>query len=156
MDTTLSPKQTDPPHVLFGRADQEIAHAYEQIRQVTEEMARAEEQLSRLEHEAATRDDRPSRGGRAVRGFMGLALAACIGVADFVWQSPSYSDAARPIIARCAPLLVPVASPMLECLPAQPSPPAVQASAAKTVPSQPAPLAQPEIVAPTAAARRPN
>ena len=31
MDTTLNTKQTDPRHVLVSRADEEIAHAYEQI-----------------------------------------------------------------------------------------------------------------------------
>jgi hypothetical protein len=41
--------------------------------------------------------DRP-----AVRGFTGLLLAACIGVAAIAWQS-SYGDAAKEIIARWAP-----------------------------------------------------
>src|SRR6267378_685205 len=98
MDTTLNPKQTDPPHVLVARADEELAHAHEQI-------ARAEEQLTKLEKDAARRAgprkrrlfDRP-----AVRGFTGLLLAACIGVAAIAWQS-SYGDAAKEIIARWAP-----------------------------------------------------
>jgi hypothetical protein len=53
MDTTLNPKQTDPPHVLIARADEEFAHAHEQIARAGEEIARAEEQLSKLEHDAA-------------------------------------------------------------------------------------------------------
>ena len=168
MDTTLNPKQTDPPHVL--------AHAHEQIARAGEEIARAEEQLSKLEHDAARHPsdhpqtrmntfrpavpgNRPSLGGRAVRAFIGLTLAACIGVVAIAWQSP-YGDAAKQIIARSAPQLVLTSSLPLENLelPAQPSPPTVQAAAAKTAPPQPALLAQtvPEDVAPTAAALSPE
>jgi hypothetical protein len=162
MDTTLNPKQADPRHVLVARADEEIAHAYEQITHAGEEIARAEEQLSKLEHDAARHAvpgkrlwfDRP-----AVRGFTGLLLAACIGAAAIAWQS-SYGDAVKEIIARAAPQRVVTSSPPLESpgLPAQPSPPAVQAAAAKTAPPQPAPLAQtkPEDVAPTAAVLSPE
>jgi hypothetical protein len=103
MDTTLDPKQTDPRHVLVARADEELAHAYEQITRADEQIARAEEQLSKLEHNAARHPgNRPSLGGRAVRGFTGLMLTACIGVAAIAWQS-SYGDAAKEIIARWAP-----------------------------------------------------
>jgi hypothetical protein len=162
MDTTLNPKQTDPPHVLVARADEELAHAHEQITRADEEIVRAEEQLTKLEKDAARRAgprkrrlfDRP-----AVRGFTGLLLAACIGVAAIAWQSP-YGDAAKQIIARWAPQLVLTSSLPLENLglPAQPSPPTVQAAAAQTAPPQPAPLAQPapEDVAPTAAALSPE
>jgi hypothetical protein len=158
MDTTLNPKQADPPHVLITQADEELAHAYEQITRADEEIARAEEQLSKLEHDAARRGNRRSFGGRAVRGFTGLALTACICVAAYVWQSPSYGVAARQIIARWVPQLVPTSSLTLESLSAQPSPPTVQAAAAKTAPPQPAPLAQtaPEDGAPTAAALSPE
>jgi hypothetical protein len=155
MDTT---QQTDPRHVLAGRADKEIAHAYEQITRAGEELARAEKQLSKLEQDAVPGKlrlfDRP-----AVRGLTGLLLAACIGVAAIAWQS-SYGDAAKEIIARWAPQRVATSSPPLENpgLAAQPSPPAVQAAAAKTAPPQPALLAQtvPEDVAPTTAAPSPE
>jgi hypothetical protein len=149
MDTTLNPKQADPPHVLIAQADEELAHAYEQITRADEEIARAEEQLSKLEHDAARRGNRRSFGGRAVRGLMGLAFTAFICGAAYVWQSPSYRVAARQFIARWGPQLVPTSSLTLENLPAPPGPPTVQA-AAKTAPPQPAPLAQPEIVVPTA------
>jgi hypothetical protein len=80
-------------------------------------------------------------------------------VAAIDWQS-SYGDAAKQIIARWAPQLVPTSSLPLENpgLSAQPSLPTVQAAAAKTAPPQPAPLAQsaPEDVAPTAAALSPE
>jgi len=125
---------------------------------VDEEIARAEEQLSKLEHDAArpaVRGKRPLFDRPAVRGFTGLLLAACIGVAAIAWQS-SYGDSAKEMIARWVPQRVVSSSPPLENpgLPAQPSPPAVQAAAAKTAPPQPALLAQtaPEDAAPTAAA----
>src|SRR2546427_499827 len=100
MDTTLNPKQTDPRPVLIARADEELAHAYEQI-------TSAEEQLSKLERDAARRavpGKRASLGARVVRGFIGLMLAACIGVAAIAWQSP-YGDAAKRIIASWVPQL---------------------------------------------------
>jgi hypothetical protein len=172
-DTTLNPKQTDPRHVMVARADEQLAHVCEKITRVDEEIARAEEQLSKLERDAARHpsdnpqarknrfrpavpSSRPSLGGRAVRGLTGLTLAACIGVAAIAWQSPSYGEAARQIIARWAPQLAPTLSLTLENpgLPAQPS----QAATARTAPPQPAPLAQiaPEGVAPTAAALSPE
>ncbi len=158
MDTTLNPKQTDPRHILIARADEELAHAYQQITSADEQFARAEEQLSKLEH-AARRGKRSWLGGRAVRGFIGLMLAACIGFAAMAWQSP-YGDAVKQIIANWAPQLVLASSLPLEKpgLPAQPSPSAVQADAAKTAPPQPAPLAQtaPEDVVPTAAILSPE
>src|SRR5258707_1955246 len=162
MDSTLDAKPTDPRDV-FARVNEEIARAYEQI-------ALADEQLSKMAHHAArsppaavkngqVRGHRPSFGGRAVRAFTGLLLAACIGVAAIAWQSP-YGDAAKQIIARWAPQLVLTSSLPLENLglPAQPSPPTVQAAAAQTAPPQPAPPAQtaPEHAAPTAAALSPE
>src|SRR6267142_4313234 len=128
MDTTLNPKQTDPPHVLDARADEEFAHAQEQIARAGEEIARAEEQLSKLEQDAgrhpsdhpqtrmntfrpAVPGNRPLFDRPAVRGFTGLLLAACIGVAAIAWKS-SYGDAA--IIARWAPQRVVTSSPPLE------------------------------------------
>ncbi len=161
MDTTLNPKHTDPRHVLIARADEQLAHAYEQITSADEQIARAEEKLSKLEHAArrAVPGKRRSLGGRAVRGFIGLMLAACIGIAAIAWQSP-YGDAARQIIARWAPQLVLTSSLPLEKagLPAQPNQPTVQAAAATTTPPQPAPLAQTarEDVVPTAAALSPE
>lgn len=158
MDTALNPKQTDLRHVLVARADEEIAHAYEQITRADEQIARAEKQLSKLERDATPGNrslfDRP-----AARGLTGLLLAACIGAAAIVWQSP-YHDAAKEAIARWAPPSVVTSSPPLETaeLPAQPNSSAVQAAAATTVLPQPAPPAQPapEVVAPTAAALPPE
>jgi hypothetical protein len=173
MDTTLNLKQTDPQHVLITRTDEELAHAYEQITRADEQIARADEQLSK--HEAAgdpnhrqTRMDklraavpgnRPSLGGRAVRRFTGLMLAAGICVAAIVWQS-SYGDAVKQIVARWAPQLIATTLRPLENpgLPTRPSPLAVQAVAAETAAPQPAPLAQtvPEDVVTTVAALSPE
>ncbi len=163
MDTTLNPKPSDPRQVLTARADEELAHAYQQITSAGEEIARAEEQLSKLERvgRRAAAAKRPSRGARAIRGLIGLMLAACICIAAFVWHSP-YGDAARQIVASWAPQLVATALLPLEKsgLPGQPGPPAVQAVAAKAAPPQPAPLApsaaEDVAPAPTAAALSPE
>src|SRR5713226_6901059 len=150
MDTKPDSKQTDSRHVLIARADEELASADEQI-------ARAEKQLSKLE--LAARRAASGKRGRAVRGLIGLMLAACIGVAAMAWQSP-YGDAAKRIIARWVPQLVLTSSLPLEKpgLPAQPSPPTVQVAAANTVPTLQAPLAQtaPEDVVPIAPALSPE
>ena len=167
MNSIPNPKQTNPHDVAVAALKQ----AYEQFGRADEHLARVE-QVSKLEQDAAPHPsdpptrintfhpavpgDRPSLGGRAIRGFIGFLFVVCIGVAAFVWLSPFYGDAARQIIARWAPQLVPTSSltPESPGLPAQPSPPTVQAAAEKTAAPQPAPLAQtaPEDVAPTAAA----
>jgi hypothetical protein len=158
-DTTLNPKQSDPRHVVVARADEALAHVFEQITRVDEEIARAQEQLSKREQDATRhpsdpphtrmdrsrpviRGNRPSLGGRVVRGFAGLILATCVGVAAIAWQSPSYGDAARQIIARWAPQLAPTLSLMLENpgFAKQPGPATIPA--AKTAPPQPTPLTQ--------------
>src|ERR1700730_904770 len=166
MHSTLNPEQTDPRNV-FAHVNEEIARAYEQI-------ALADKQISNLAHDAARHpSDRQTRmtsvnnvqvaGGRslfdrpAVRGFTGLLLAAWIRIAAIAWQS-SNGDAAKEMIARWAPQLVVTSSPPLENpgLPQQPSPPTVQASAAKAAPPQPATQTPPEGIAPTAAALSPE
>jgi hypothetical protein len=176
MHSTMDPKQTDPFNVLVARADEELAHAYERITRAAEEAVRAEEQLSKLERDAerhpsdhpqtrmntlrpAVAGNRPSLGGRAVRAFTGLILAACIGVAAMAWQSP-YGDAAKQIIARWVPQLVLTSSLPLEepRFPAQPNSPTVQVAATNTVPTLQAPPAQtaPEDVVPIAPALSPE
>ena len=160
MDSTVNPEQTDPRGV-FSRA--EIARAFEQIGAADEPlMSTPAQDAARppaATPPAAAKNvqvpgDRPSLVRPAVRGFVGLLLAACIGVAAIAWQS-AYGDAARQIIASWAPQLVLTSSTPLEKppLPVQPSPSAVQAAAAKTALSPTAPLAQTaaEDVVPTAA-----
>jgi hypothetical protein len=152
MQSTLDPRPIDP-----------IARYLEQIASENEQIARTLADDAARPAPAAVKNvqvpgDRPSFGRPAVRGFVGLLLAACIGVAAFAWQS--YGDVAKPIIAKWAPQLVQTSSLPLEKpgLPAQPSPPAVEAAGATAAPPQPAPLAQTaaEGVAPTAAAPSPE
>src|SRR5207248_11643351 len=114
------------------------AHAHEQITREHEEIGRTEEQLSELQHDVASQpsdhpqsrmnmfrpavpSNPPSLGRRAVRAFISLALLGCIGVAAMAWQSPSSGDAAKQMIARWAPQLVPTLLLTLESpgLPAQ-------------------------------------
>jgi hypothetical protein len=177
MDTTANPKQTDSRHVMVARADEELAHAHEQIKRAHEEIGRTEEQLSELQHDVARQpsdhpqgrmntfrpavpSNPPSLGRRAVRAFISLALLGCIGVAAMAWQSPSSGDAAKQMIARWAPQLVPTLLLTLESpgLPAQRAPLAVRASAASAAPPQPAPMAQiaPQGVVPPASALSPD
>src|SRR6202163_3150319 len=148
MDSTLNPEQTDPRGV-FSRA--EIARAFEQIGAADEPlMSTPAQDAARppaATPPAAAKNvqvpgDRPSLVRPAVRGFVGLLLAACIGVAAIAWQS-SYGDAAKQSIARWAPQRGVTSSPPLETLglAAQPNPPAAQAALAKTAPPQPALLA---------------
>ena len=158
MNSTPKLKATGSTNGLISLADEGLAHAYEQLTRADEELGRVNEQLSKLEHDAsdpsAVLGLRPSRGGQAQRGFIGLLLVACIFVAAFVSQS-SYGDATRPFIARWVPQLFPTPSlsPEKPRLPAQLSQNTVQAAAAESVQPQSTPSAQagPQDVAPTAA-----
>jgi hypothetical protein len=173
MHSTLKQKQTDDPHdilvvapdvVLVAPEDKELSKlAHDALRHSSDPQIQTGSDLpagptvppvDTTFRPAAVNDVQVPGGRRAVRALSGFLLAACIGVAAFAWQS--YGDAARQIIARWAPRLVMTSSTPLEnSVPAeQPSPPAVQASAAKAAATpQPAPPAQttPQGVAPSAA-----
>src|SRR6516225_2037273 len=132
MNSPLNLKAAEADDALVARADERLAHAYEQIARADEQLARVTEQLSRMEHDVARHPSvlpapKPSRGRPALRGFIGLLLAACIAVAAFAAQSP-YGDAIKLTISRWAPRLVSTASlpPEKSELPAQPSSPTVQ------------------------------
>jgi len=155
MDSSANTKQTDPHDVspglstqdieLVARADERLAHAYEQIASADEQLARINAQISRIEYDAARKKAvnklrRPSRGRPALRGFIGLLLAAGICFAAFASQS--YGETARLMISRWAPQLassLPSATPELA---AQQSRPAVQVAAADAAISQLSPPAQ--------------
>ena len=100
-----------------------------------------------------------SRGRLALQGLISLLMTACIGVPIALRL---HSDTARQMSARWAPQLHLISSPAPESpVLAQSSPSAVQASAAKAPPPQPAlpaPLAQTALAgaAPTAAAPSPG
>jgi hypothetical protein len=168
MNSAPDTKVTEPDDALIARADERLAHAYEQIAHADEQLARVTEQLSKLERDAARQpsavpDRRPPPGGTALRGFIGLLLAACIFVAAFASQS--YGDAAKLVIARWVPQLVSTSSPTLtrpELL-AQASASGASASglrmaAAEPTPPQSMPSVQPapQDVGPTAALTSPD
>jgi hypothetical protein len=137
---------------LVARADERLAHAYEQIARADEQLARANEQISKLEPPSL--GGRPSSGRPALRGLIGLLLAACIFIAAFAWQS--FGETVRPIISRWAPQLASASSlpPENPGLASRPNPPTVEVAAAGTAVSQPSALAEtaPQDVAPTTAA----
>jgi len=158
MDSPVDTRQTDP-HVnpvpstqevnpvlstqekeLVARADERLAHAYEQIARADEELARFNEQISRLEKVKKIRQ--PSRGRPALRGLIGLLLTAGICTAAFAWHS--YGETVRPMISRWAPQLAEASSLPSEApkLADQQSPPAVQLAAADAAVSQLPPPAQ--------------
>jgi hypothetical protein len=151
MDSAVNTRQADP-HVnpalstqeieLVARADQRLAHAYEQIARADEELARFNEQISRLEKKPANRLGQPSRGRPALRGLMGLLLTAGICTAAFAWQS--YGETVRPMISRWVPQLAAASSLPSEAskLADPQSPPAVQVAAADAAVSQSPPPAQ--------------
>lgn len=146
MDSTVMPKSSEADDVLAARADERLAHAYEQITRADEQLARLTEQLTRMEQEAAHPPAallvrRPSRGRAALRGFMGLLAAACIIGGAFVAQS-SYGEAIRPAIARWAAPYVGSVSRLASAAPelsAQPAPSSVRLAAAEAA-SPPATL----------------
>jgi len=150
MESTAMPKSTEADDVLAARADERLAHAYDQIALADAQLARLTEQLTRMEQDSVQHPipvmmaKRPSRGHPALRGFVGLLGAACIAGAAFVAQS-SYGETVRPVIARwAAPYLGSVswlaaAKPELA---ATPGPSGVRlASAAEAAPAPAAPAA---------------
>jgi hypothetical protein len=149
MESTAMPKSTEADDVLAARADERLAHAYDQIALADAQLARLTEQLTRMEQDSVQHPipvmmaKRPSRGHPALRGFAGLLAAACIAGAAFVAQS-SYGETVRPVIARwTAPYLSSVSWLAAKTeLAAQPGSSGVRlASAAEAAPAQAAPAA---------------
>jgi hypothetical protein len=159
-----TPTPNEPDNALFARADEQLAHAYEQITRADEDLARLSDQLAKMERDAArppSAEPGPQSPPRrpAPRALVGLALVACIVVAALVWQS-SYGGGAKLVVARWAPQLVstPSLPPENAPLPAPPAPSVVQAAAAEAAPPQATLLAQaaPQAAAPAAAAALPD
>jgi hypothetical protein len=145
MDSPANTKQADPRDIgpglstqdaeLVARADERLAHAYEQIARTDEQLARLNEQILKLDRDAAHRSSdpkravkgllhRPSRGRPALRGLIGLLLTAGICTAAFAWQS--YGETVRPMISRWVPQLAAASSSEAPKLAAQQNPPTVQ------------------------------
>jgi hypothetical protein len=163
-----TPKATEPQDALIARADERLAHAYQQIARADEELTRVSEQVAKMEREAAhprpaepgpqspnsagsapqspdlaKSGPQPPPGRPALRAFVGLLLAAGIVVAALVLQS-SYGGEAKMVVARWAPQFVstPSLPPENPPLPAQPAPSTVKVAAAEAAPPQATPLAQ--------------
>ena len=164
MNSTPTPKAIEPRDGLIARADEGLAHAYEQIRRADEQLAHVSEQLAKMERD----DARPPSAGpgpqspprRPARGaLVGLPLAACIVVAGLVLYS-SYGSGAKLLVARWAPqlALTPSLPPENPPLPAQPALSTVQVAAAEAAPPQATLLAQtaPQDAAPTATPALPD
>src|SRR6266478_1229310 len=182
MHSTLNPKQTDEPHdflvvapdiVLIAPADAELSSlAPDAMRYPSDPQSHIGSDFSAgiavppvdtfraaAVNNVQVPGERGSIGKSAVRAFTALLLAACLGLAAIAWQSSG--NVAKQIIAKWAPKFILTSLlPALENpgLPEQPSPPTVQASAAKAAPPQPAALAQtaPEGVAANSAALPPE
>ena len=117
MSSTSNPTPDNPDAVLTARTDERLAHVYEQIALADEQLARVTEQLSKMEHDpvphpSVVSGPRPSHDRPALRGLVGLLLAACIGGVAFAAQT-SHGEAARLIVAQWAPYLNSAASPWL-------------------------------------------
>ena len=136
-----------------GRADRQLSRVNEQVSRLAPESARDPSELQKC---LAVRPDRPSFGKLALRGLIGLLVAACIGAAATVlWP---HGDAANQVTTR-EPQLYLVSSTVAESpVPAQSSPSAVQAAAPKAAPAASAPPAQTLLTdsAPTAAGPSPG
>ncbi len=87
----------------------------------------------------------PTIRQRAIRGSIGVLLAACIGLAAMIWQS-SYGESVRRFVAKWAPQLVattsPVSPPQISRSPTPANSPAVQAATTSATAAQPAALTQ--------------
>ena len=93
----------------------------------------------------------PLRGGSALRGLIGLLLAACIFAAAFASQS-SYGGVAKQIIAQWAPQLglTSLLPPNKPDFAAQPSPSSSQMVAGEPMPRTPSAQTAPQELGPTA------
>jgi hypothetical protein len=180
MQATLTPKQSDDPHdvLVVAPDDVRVAPSDEELSDLLHQAARYRSDTLTQTRDASDfpagptappfdtafrpasvndvlgSGDRRSMAGRAVRAFIALLLAACIGVAAVVWKS--YGDVVIKQIAKLTTQVVLTSSlpPEKPALAAQPAVPAVQADAANAASAQPAPLARTaaEAVAPAAAA----
>jgi hypothetical protein len=178
MQSTPTPKPGDDPHdvvvvapdaVRVAPADDELSNLLHEAaaRYRSDAQARpgsdvpagpAVPPLDTTFRPAAVNDVRvPGKGWlmarRAARGFIGLLLAVCIGLAAVAWRS--YGDTVKKQIAKLTTQLVLTSSlPPEESAPAaQPAAPAIAAEMANAAAPSPAPAAQgaAETVAPAAA-----
>jgi hypothetical protein len=96
MNSTPTPKAIEPHNALIARADEQLAHAYEQIARADGDLARLSEQLAKIERDAARP---PSAGPGPQLPPRMPALRAVVGQLE--------RDAARPPSAGPGPQLPP-------------------------------------------------
>jgi len=165
MQTTLNPKQADPHDVLVVASDAApvapgdrvapadrdfVTPVYHGTSAASGPQTRIESDFSdpsippvdttfRAADVSHVHGLRPSRLRRALRGLVGLLLAACIGVAAMAWQSKG--DVARRLAVKWVPQFFLTSSSQAEdAKPAeQASPPAAEAAAVQPAASQPPP-----------------
>jgi gas vesicle protein len=167
MNSMPNPEQTDPYNLAVAalkQASQQIGRGDKQLSRVNEPVSKSEQDAARHpshQHKrVAVVPRRSSRGRLALQGLIGLLMAACIGAAALAFWS--HGDATKQVIAKSAPQLYLISSPVPESpVLTQSSPSAVQASEAEAAPPQPAlpaPPAQTTLAgsAPTAAAPPPG
>jgi hypothetical protein len=158
-----NPKQNGQHDVAIAA----IKDAYQQIgradmrRQRVNEPAKLEQGAARQpsdgQKRSAVAGPRSSGGGLVFGGIIGLLVATCIGAGAIALRS--HGDAARQMIAEWVPQPGLISWPAVENpVPPQPSPSAVQVSAAVATPPQPVPPAHtaPEDAAPTSAIPSPT
>ena len=178
MQSTLNPKQTDDPHdfVVVPPDAARVVPADEELSNLLHKAARhrSDAQTGAVSdtpagptvplvdatfRPAAVDDVRLAGKGlsmvrRAVRAFVALLLAACIGLAAVAWRS--YGETAKKQIAKWTTQFVLTSSLSGEkpAPPAQPDAAAVEADATNPAPPQPAAPAETaaQAVAPAAAA----
>ena len=112
MNSTPTPKATEPHDAPVASADERLAHAHEQIVSADEQLTRLSEQLAKIERDAArppsAAPDPQGSGPPSLprwpvfRALVGLPLAACVIVAALVLQS-SYGDGGRQVATPSAP-----------------------------------------------------
>jgi hypothetical protein len=159
MNSTPSPIKIAADDVAVAALKQ----AYEQIGRADRQVPLADKQVPKPKQNApfqpSDRQKRLAGTGRAslvrlaLKGLIGLVLAACLGAAAIAWQS--HGDAVKAIFASRASQSDLTSSLAPKNLDAEKtSPPAVQATATRAARPQPTFLAQmaPEGAAPTNAA----
>jgi hypothetical protein len=157
MQSTLNPKQTDDPHD-FVVVPPDVARVVPPDEELSNLLHKAARQQTRAAPDAlagptvppldatfrpAVNDVRVAGKGlsmakRALRAFLALLLAACIGLAAVAWRS--YGETAKKQIAKLATQFLMTSSLPAEKpgVAAQPAAPAVEADAANPAPPQPA------------------
>jgi hypothetical protein len=144
MNSMPKPELTDPRDVAVAALKQ----AFQEMTRADQQLPRASDHVSKLEPDAGRQPSdqqkwlavarrMSSRGRLVVCGLIAL-LAACVGTAAVaLW---SHDDLAKQMMARRLQQLHLISSPAPESpVPAQPSPSAVQMTAAEAAPQQPTP-----------------